>query len=204
MKKLGIIDLAYSKKFVILSDWEKRLIIAGDGTPSWDCTFNAYVNYMGQEGYNINKDALIDSYCSYHGVSKQSIIDSGGVTYGSFSSFISSEFQMTMDQTTTENMTGQAFPNNYAIAADLDGSGIYHTVQPKEVQRITKIDGTSEIVVLVYDPTTNTEYRIPQSQVQGLLAFNENSLFGQPGYFGYDNGYTSYGYDGYGYDGYGY
>lgn len=51
---------------------------------------------------------------------------------------------------------------------------------------------TSEIVVLVYDPTTNTEYRIPQSQVQGLI-------FGQPGYFGYDNGYTSYGYDGYGY-----
>jgi hypothetical protein len=84
-------------------------------------------------------------------------------------------------------MTGQAFPNNYAIAADLDGSGIYHTVQPKEVQRITKKDGTSEIVVLVYDPTTNTECLNLRYRDCSLLM--KILIFGQPGYFGYDNGY---------------
>lgn len=44
MKKLKKINLNKSfEDFTPLKEWELRTIVAGDGDPSWDCLFNAFI-----------------------------------------------------------------------------------------------------------------------------------------------------------------
>jgi hypothetical protein len=41
MKRIGVIDLGIGKEVEILSDLEKRTVVAGNGNgTSWDCMFN--------------------------------------------------------------------------------------------------------------------------------------------------------------------
>ena len=58
MKKLKKINLNKSfEDFTPLKEWELRTIVAGDGDPSWDCLFNAFI-YTYEELYGITLNKL--------------------------------------------------------------------------------------------------------------------------------------------------
>ena len=71
MKKLKKINLNKSfEDFTPLKEWELRTIVAGDGDPSWDCLFNAFIyTYEELYGITLNKDEMVQ-FC--YSVSSQS------------------------------------------------------------------------------------------------------------------------------------
>ena len=64
MKKLKKINLNKSfEDFTPLKEWELRTIVAGDGDPSWDCLFNAFIyTYEELYGITLNKDEMVQFY----------------------------------------------------------------------------------------------------------------------------------------------
>ena len=67
MKKLKKINLNKSfEDFTPLKEWELRTIVAGDGDPSWDCLFNAFIyTYEELYGITLNKDEMVQFYINY-------------------------------------------------------------------------------------------------------------------------------------------
>jgi hypothetical protein len=178
---------------------------------------------MGNKGYNIDKNELINSYCSYYGVSQAGLQSIGGVSYGDFNAFSTANYQVSMTQTDFSNAgVGSYFTGDHALSVKTDDSGIYHTVIPLNSYSVT-LDGVTTLYVEVFDPTLNRSYSVSNAEIMGVLNFSKTDLFGLQGYFGFegggsngyveDPGYES-GYsltegndDGYGYDnpgGYGY
>ena len=67
MKKLKKINLNKSfEDFTPLKECELRTIVAGDGDPSWDCLFNAFIyTYEELYGITLNKDEMVHFYINY-------------------------------------------------------------------------------------------------------------------------------------------
>lgn len=196
MKKLNISELRSSKRFYLLSDFERRQFIGGGGPGSgttWECTFNTFVSYMGSLGYNVDKNELINSYCSYSGTSTHEIIHDGGISSASFDAFISHAYQMNMTpQDSGPDSPDGTFPPNYLMYMNVDNTGEIHTVRP--IQAITE---NGNIFVIVYDPTHQRTYRVPQSEITAFFTYDKQSVFGLPGYYGYPGDDNNPGYSGY-------
>lgn len=66
MKKLKINLNKSFEDFTPLKEWELRTIVAGDGDPSWDCLFNAFIyTYEELYGITLNKDEMVQFYINY-------------------------------------------------------------------------------------------------------------------------------------------
>jgi hypothetical protein len=208
LKRLSIIELGIGKEFEVLSDCEKRLVIAGDGT--WDCAFNTFINYMITQGHFLDKNQVINDYISYSGISQAQIIQDGGVAYGSFSSYLTSKYQMNMNQVYfMPDSSSTSFANNHVVAINIDGGNADHIIRPLTVSKGLDQFGNSITYVYVFDPSKpqgQQYYNVKWSDVKAIFAFGTEDTYGQPGYFGYGENGISYGYDayqyGYEYDGY--
>ena len=175
MKRLGVIDLGV--EFRALSEIEKRMTIAGD-SPSWDCTFNAFINYMSTvQGVTVDKNQLISDYCSYHNCTEKSIKQDGGVTYGNFDEFISNNIKYSVSMKQDSYLDGYGNENYYTKVGGYEASDVMaielygknqplHTVQPL---RAFEEDGVQ--MLEYYDPTTGQRGIIEFDKVKGSLEF---------------------------------
>lgn len=76
---------------------------------------------MGNQGYNVDKNELVNSYCSYYGISKQDIINDGVVMNTLFDEFICSTYQINMTpQDSGPDSPDGTFPPNYLMYMNVD------------------------------------------------------------------------------------
>ena len=165
MKKLKKINLNKSfEDFTPLKEWELRTIVAGDGDPSWDCLFNAFIyTYEELYGITLNKDEMVQfyiNYIQYYGYQGSQNI---GGTMNSFSTTQWASFQ-------------------------LDSSGILHFAIPKAAYR----DANGNLMLRCYDPTLKSERDYSYESLRGVFDINTVPFIDSPISGSYDS-YGSFG-----------
>ena len=180
MKKLKKINLDKSfEGFIPLKEWELRTIVAGDGDPSWDCLFNAFIyTYQELYGISLNKDEMIQQYIAYTNHNPES---GGGANIGSFMNFI---------QLYGFQGSQNTFSTTQWAAFQLDSSGILHFAIPQAAYR----NANGDIMLRCYDPTLKSERDYSYDSLKGVFDINTVPFIDSPisGSYGSYDSFGSY------------
>ena len=186
MKKLKKINLNKSfEGFIPLKEWELRTIVAGDGDPSWDCLFNAFIyTYQELYGISLNKDEMIQQYIAYTNHNPET---GGGANIGSFMNFIQL-YGFQGSQNTGGTMNN--FSTTQWAAFQLDSSGILHFAIPQAAYR----NANGDIMLRCYDPTLKSERDYSYDSLKGVFDINTVPFIDSPisGSYGSYDSFGSY------------
>ena len=184
MKKLKKINLNKSfEDFTPLKEWELRTIVAGDGDPSWDCLFNAFIyTYEELYGITLNKDEMVQFYINYSNHNPEA---EGGANIGSFMNFI-----QYYGYQGSQNIGGtmNSFSTTQWASFQLDSSGILHFAIPKAAYR----DANGNLMLRCYDPTLKSERDYSYESLRGVFDINTVPFIDSPISGSYDS-YGSFG-----------
>ncbi|MCE8951378.1 hypothetical protein K0G24_09870 [Bacteroides thetaiotaomicron] len=168
-----------------LKEWELRTIVAGDGDPSWDCLFNAFIyTYQELYGISLNKDEMIQQYIAYTNHNPES---GGGANIGSFMNFIQL-YGFQGSQNTGGTMNN--FSTTQWAAFQLDSSGILHFAIPQAAYR----NANGDIMLRCYDPTLKSERDYSYDSLKGVFDINTVPFIDSPisGSYGSYDSFGSY------------
>ena len=183
MKKLKKINLNKSfEDFTPLKEWELRTIVAGDGDPSWDCLFNAFIyTYEELYGITLNKDEMVQFYINYTNHNPEA----EGANIGSFMNFI-----QYYGYQGSQNIGGtmNSFSTTQWASFQLDSSGILHFAIPKAAYR----DANGNLMLRCYDPTLKSERDYSYESLRGVFDINTVPFIDSPISGSYDS-YGSFG-----------